>query len=636
MLRVLREHASSWMLKGILIVVAVSFISWGGSYLLKERKETYAAKVDGVVIDLNYYENAFQEEIKRYQDSLGSSFSKKMVEERHLREKVLNDLISRVLILQEARRLGFNISDEELRESIESNPYFQVNGQFEPRYYAEFLRLNRMSVEDFEQKERERILISKVANLIGLNGGMVSEEEIWETYLFENERINLDFIKVFPDTFKNQLQANEVEVKEYYQKHQEEFRVPPFFQIQYLIFSPSEYEKKVQISSDDIKRYYDSHPERFKLPGRVRLREILVKIDPQDPADKVEEKRKRAEEILEKAKKTKDFGSLAKQYSESDTASKGGDMGWVQRGMIDEQTEKALFAIKAGGVSEILRGQDGFRIFKAEEKVDEKQKSFDEVKDQILQTLKKEKTKAEASRRADDAFYSLFRSRNLEKFAQENNIPIKTTGFFKEGEVIPEIGSNPSFYSNAFSLKVGEISAVVSIPPNFYILKLLNRKDSRIPPLEEVKEKVNQKVLGIKCEEKARQVADEILNQVRMAKPIREAAREHGFLVEETGLFTRAGGVIPKIGPAGDFMNALSSLTLKSPYPNEVLRTKEGFFVVKLLDLEPADQSKFPTIKNDLEKRLRYQKQIEFFESWLKALRAKANVEINQEILKTS
>jgi peptidyl-prolyl cis-trans isomerase D len=636
MLRVLREHATSWMLKGILIVVAVSFISWGGSYLLKEKKETYAAKVNGVVIDLKDYENEYQGVIKQYQDALGSSFSEKMVEELHLREKVLDNFISRVLILQEAKRLGFNINDEELREAIESNPSFQTNGQFDPRYYERILRLNRMSVEEFEQKERERLLFSKVTNLISLNGGEVSEEEIWMAYLFENERINLDFIKVPPETFKNQLQVNEVEIKDYYQKHQEEFRVPPFFQVQYLIFSPSEFGGKVQISSDEIKRYYDLHQERFKIPGRVRLREILIKVDPQDPADKVEEKRKRAEAILEKAKKTKDFGSLAKQYSESITASKGGDLGWVQRGMLDEQTERALFSIKAGEVSEIVRGRDGFQIFKAEEMVDEKQKPLDEVKDQILQTLRKEKIKAEASRRADDAFYSLFRSRNLEKFAQENNIPIKTTGFFKEGDEIPGIGRNPSFYSNATSLKVGEISAVVSIPPNFYILKLVNRKDSRIPPLEEVKEEVSQKVLGIKCEEKARQVAEELLNQVRMAKPIREVAREHGFLVEETGLFTRAGGVIPKIGPAKDFMNALSSLTIKSPFVKEVLRIKDDFFVVKLLDLEPADQSKFPTVKKDLEKRLRYQKQIEFFESWLKGLRAKANIEINQDILKTS
>jgi len=636
MLRVLREHATSWMLRGILILVAVTFVSWGGYSLIREKKETYAAKVSGIIIDQKDYEDAFQGVIKQYRDAVDPSLLKKMVEELHLREKVLDELISRVLILQEAKRLGFTISDEELREAIESIPSFQANGQFDPRYYEGFLRLNRMSTEDFEQRQRESLLFSKVVNLIRLNGGKVSEEEIRETYLFENERINLDFIKVIPEAFKNQINVNEVEIKDYYQKHQEEFRIPPFFQIQYLIFRPSEFEEKIQISPDEINKYYDSKKESFKIPKKVKAREILIKVDTQDSPDKIEEKRKRAEAILEKAKKAKDFGSLAKQNSESNTAPKGGDMGWVQKGVLDEQTEMALFSMKEGEVSEVVRGRDGFHIFKAEEIVGEKQKSFDEVKDQILQTLRKEKAKAEASRRADDAFYSLFRSRDLEKFAQEKDLPIKTTGFFKEGDEIPEIGRDPSFYSNAVSLKVGEISPVVSIPPNFYILKLLNKKDSRIPPLEEVKEEVNRKVLEIKGEEKARQVAEDLLNQVRTGKAITEVARERGFQVEETGLFTRAGGVIPKIGPAGDFMRTLSSLTIKNPFPKEVFRTKDGHFVVKLLALEPADQSRFLTVKKDLEKRLRYQKQEEFFGSWLKELRAKAKVEINQEILKAS
>jgi len=244
MLRVLREHASSWMLKGILILVAVTFISWGGYSLIHEKKETYAAKVNGVTIEFKDYEDAFQGMIKQYQGIYDPTLLKKMVEELHLREKVLDELISHVLIFQEAKRLGFTISDEELRNAIESIPSFQENGRFDRRYYERFLTLNRMSSEDFEERQREGLLFAKVVNLIRLNGGNVSEEEIWETYFFENERINLEFIKVISEAFKNQINVNEVETKDYYQKHQEEFRVPPFYQIQYLIFRPSEFEEK--------------------------------------------------------------------------------------------------------------------------------------------------------------------------------------------------------------------------------------------------------------------------------------------------------------------------------------------------------------------------------------------------------
>jgi len=632
MLRILREHATSWMLRGILVLVAVTFISWGGYSLIREKKLAYAAKVNGVVIDLRDYQEAFQGVIKQYRDALGPSFSEKMIAELRLREKVLDDLVSHVLILQEGSRLGLTIQDEELQEAIESIPSFQIDGQFDPRLYERFLRLNRTSAEDFERTQRESHLLSKVVNLIKMNGGKVSEEEILETFLLENERINLTFLRIFPEAFKGQVNVNEAEIKDYFQKHQEEFRVPTFLQIQYLIFQPSDLEGKIQVSSDEIKRNYDLKKEQYKTPKKVKAKEILIKVSAEDTANKIEEKKKRADEILEKAKKTKDFASLARQYSESNTASKGGDLGWVQKGTVGEPREGALFSMKTGEASAI-KGKEGFYILKVEEVVEEKQKSLEEVKDQILQALKKEKAKGEASRKADDAFYSLFRSRDLEKYAREKDLPIKTTDFFKEGDEIPKIGKDPSFHSSAFSLKVGEISPVVTVSPNLYILKLVDKKESHIPPLEEVKEEVRRKVIGTKCEEKARQVADDLLGQIRGGKGIKEIAKEGGFQAEETGFFTRTGGAIPKIGPAGEVMGILASLTEKNPIPREVLRTKDGYFVVRLLTLEPADQTKFSSVKGNLEKRLIYQKGEEFYRNWLQQLRAKAKIEINKEVL---
>ena len=634
MLRILREHASSWMLKGILILVAVTFISWGGYSLIREKKVNYVAKVNGVTLEWKEYNDAFQNAVKQYREALGSSFSEKMIEELHLKDKILDDLIAKILILQEVKGLGLSIPDEELREAIESVPAFQVNGQFDKRNYERFLRLSRMTPEEFEQSQRESLLISKAVSLIKMNAGKVSEEEVLETYLFENERINLTFLKVAPDSFKGQVNANEIEIKDTYQKHQEEFRIPTFVQIQYLLFRPSDFESKVQVSSDEIKRYYDSRKDTFKIPKQVRGRDILIKAGPQDTPDQLEAKKKKIEEILEKAKKTKDFGSLAKQYSEAENASKGGDIGWIQKGMLGEQIESLLFSMKAGDLSGVLAARDGFHILKIEEVKEEKQKSFEEVKDQILQALKKEKAKAEASRKAEDAFYSLFRSRDLEGHSREKDVPIKTTGLFKEGDEIPDIGKNPAFYSSAFSLKLGEISPVVNIPPNFYILKLVNKKDSRIPPLDEVKEEVRRKAIGMKAEEKARQVAEELLNQIRTGKNIREVAREKGYPLEETGFFTRTAGVVPKIGPTREFMGILASLTEKNPVAKEVIKTKDGYFVVGLSGHEPADQTKFQSVKKNLEKRLVYQKQEEAFQNWLDQLRSKAKIDINKDLTK--
>ena len=286
------------MLKGLLLLVAVTFISWGGYSFFREKKYDFAARVNGAVIHIKDYQETLQGVMKRYRDAMGPAFTEKMIEELRIRENVLEELISRALILQETERLGLYVSDGELRRAIEAIPSFQVDGQFDSRLYERFLRLNRMGAEDFERMQRENLLYSKVVSLIRLNGGKVSEEEALESYLFENEKVNLHFVKISPDSFRGQVSANEAEAKDYYQNQQEEFRIPTYLQVQYLAFRPSDIELKIQISPEEMKRYYDQRKESFKVPKQVRAREILIKADPQDPPERVEEKRKKAEEIL--------------------------------------------------------------------------------------------------------------------------------------------------------------------------------------------------------------------------------------------------------------------------------------------------------------------------------------------------
>jgi peptidyl-prolyl cis-trans isomerase D len=632
MLRVLRERKASWILRALLIGVAVSFVSWGGYSLIRERKQTYAAEVNGTVIDMKVYTDRFQAMVQQYRDAFGPQFSEKMIESLKLKETVLDHLISQALITQEAKRLGFYVSDEELREAIQSIPLFQVNGQFDSRNYERFLRYKRMTAEAFEETYRDELLVTKMTNLIRENGARVSEEELRTIYLFENERINLTFVKVSPENFKNRVKMTEAEAKEYYEKHKEELRTPAQVKIQYLLFRPSDVEGNVVVPPEEIKRYYESQKERFKIPKQVRAREILLKVGQDEPADKVEAKKKKAEEILQKAKATKDFVGLVKQYSEGENASKGGDTGWLMKGRVDSATEEALFSLKVGDLSGVVRRPAGFSIFKVEEVREERERSFEEMKDQIGQFLKREKAKSEASKRADDAFYALFRSRDLERYAQEKGIPLKTTDFFKEGDEVAELGRDPSVQASAFSLKVGEISPVLSAPPNFLILKLLEKKDSRIPSYEEAKEEVHKRLEALKADEVARQAAEDLLKQVQGGKSIRELAKEKGYPADETGFFNRTTTVLPKIGPVSEYMTLLASLTDQNPVPQSVLKTKEGYFVVRLLSTEAADPNKFEAVKKDLEKRVLSQKQEEFFKGWVEQLKARAKIHINKEL----
>ncbi len=105
--------------------------------------------------------------------------------------------------------------------------------------------------------------------------------------------------------------------------------------------------------------------------------------------------------------------------------------------------------------------------------------------------------------------------------------------------------------------------------------------------------------------------------------------------MDETGFFSRTGGVVPKVGPVGDSLRILASLTEKTPIAKEVLKTKDGYFILKLISSEPADPAKFEEAKKNLEQRLALEKEEEFFQRWLDQLREKTKIEINKEILKS-
>ena len=89
------------------------------------------------------------------------------------------------------------------------------------------------------------------------------EEEVREAYLMENEKINLEYIKIEPKGFLELSGATPAEVGEYFSDHRESFRIPEKVNLQYVVFRPKDYRDKVDISQEKIKAYYEENIEDF-------------------------------------------------------------------------------------------------------------------------------------------------------------------------------------------------------------------------------------------------------------------------------------------------------------------------------------------------------------------------------------
>lgn len=134
--------------------------------------------------------------------------------------------------------------------------------------------------------------------------------------------------------------------------------------------------KPAQFSEDQLREYYNQNVDKFKQPESVRLRIISSKNE------------KKAREILARLKAGDDFGSLAATMSEDMYRIKGGDIGYIHRGRIIPVVEKEAFSLKKGDIADRpIKADDTWYIIKVEDRVSEKQLSFDEIKVKLKKEL---------------------------------------------------------------------------------------------------------------------------------------------------------------------------------------------------------------------------------------------------------
>jgi parvulin-like peptidyl-prolyl isomerase len=157
-----------------------------------------------------------------------------------------------------------------------------------------------------------------------------------------------------------------------------------------------QFSDKVKVTDIDMMTYYESHLELLKQPALVRVSHILIQTDPKWEKARIQEAKQKIESIQNKLKKGQDFAALAREHSDGTARTNGGDMGYVRAGQLGNQFEKAVFALKPGTVSDIIKADNGFHLFKVTDKKVETILSYDSVKERIRQALLQEKIKQAA------------------------------------------------------------------------------------------------------------------------------------------------------------------------------------------------------------------------------------------------
>lgn len=161
-----------------------------------------------------------------------------------------------------------------------------------------------------------------------------------------------------------------------------------------------EIEKMLEVSEEDMKKHFDENRSSFNQPEKVKASHILIKVDEKRTK---EEAKKIASKVLReakvKAKDPKSFTELVKEYSDDEGSKRrGGDIQYFERteegGKMVQPFSDAAFALKeVGDLSDLVETEFGFHVIKLTGKREKIEKSFEDVKKNIENTLKTEKRK---------------------------------------------------------------------------------------------------------------------------------------------------------------------------------------------------------------------------------------------------
>jgi len=147
----------------------------------------------------------------------------------------------------------------------------------------------------------------------------------------------------------------------------------------------------------EITRYFETNGAEFMRPEQVHLLEILIKIDPAATEADERNANARADAALARLRRGESFEMVAREVSEDDFRAKGGDLGWVHKGRLDRDLERAAFAAQVGHLGQ-ARSISGLHLYKVVGREPARQLTPDEARPLIADRV--QRARRDATRHA--------------------------------------------------------------------------------------------------------------------------------------------------------------------------------------------------------------------------------------------
>ena len=587
-------------------------------------------EVGSLPITVGEYQKAYQRQRAIYQNLYQGRLDSEGLKRLGLEEQTLQSLIDDRVLQLEARRLGIAVDDDTVRARLATSPEFQIDGRFmggdELRRRLEG---QGVSVGEFEQELRNRILREKLENLV-TESVMVSPREAEQEFRKRSEQVKAEYVMVPVDPAS--VATTDAEVRARFDAARDRYALPERRVVSYLLLDYQTLQPRVSVTEAEERAYYEGHPDEFKQDEQVCASHILVKMKATPEAKEGhpdDEAKKLAQAARDEVGAGADFAAVAKKASEDQgSATQGGDLGCFPRGRMVPEFETAAFSLSAGQTSDLVKTQYGYHVIRVASRREENVPAFTAVKRRIHDTLVSQRVRTLLDEQLQAISDALRHGRTLDEVARQRGFTVGKSAPLSRGEATPPL-SSPALVARAFELKRAETEPEpFPLPTGYAFITLQEAQPPRPAEFKEVEARVKADLQQEKAEQAAQAKAAEL--KARAEKDgLEKAATALALVRKETQGLVARGQPLGDLGTGAALEEAAYSLPEKSL--SDPIRVSGGWALVRVLEKKAFDPAAFEKEKPSVIASLRQERKEQLFRAYMQEARRRVTVERNVE-----
>ena len=554
------------------------------------------AEINGQPVRYDFFQQTYNQMIAE----LRQTREMREGEDAYVREQAWQQIVRNTLLEQEAKRRGIKSSPEEIKSAIRYSPpqfivqsqAFNTNGQFDYRkYLAELDNPNsQVPWAQVEALVASQLPLQKLQEEV-IAGAKVSDGDVRDRFLLQNERLTLNYVRFAPDSF------------------------------------PVDTSK---VGGADIESYYKAHPDEFSGPEEAKVQVALVPRLP-DESD-FSAGRERLRPILDELKASPDsFEARARIYSEISSNVKGGAI--MAPTPFDDMRpifRTGLANVAPGHLSEILQEERSLHIFR----VDSRQMDPVRKKEMILYhelaiRIQPGPNAVRAELDKAKAFVKDAEKGQLASAATKYGYRTLESGYFASGKSQNEVFQRfPDLETWVFTGSMHSVSRPIPSETGWYVYQILDRRKAGVRPLEQVSADVKKAVVRSLKMQRASAAAEQARTAILSGAKEDEVAKRFNGTTGNADGITR-NGFIGVLGQDAKMVGRLMSLPPGSWAP--VLTGVPGAVLFKITGHQQPNEAEFQKSATQLRENLMQERRQVLFVEWMDQLRRAAKVKDYRE-----